>query len=59
MVPQENKNQNTLPQTEKQALHLEKTVANNNNPYVFGLLWHDDNVELPDKENFAPSSCLS
>ena len=38
---------------------LEKTTTNTNNPYVVGLLWDDDNVELLDKKNFVPSSFLS
>ena len=51
---------NILPQTEQHALNvLEKTTTNTNNPHVVGILWDGDNVELPGKKNFAPSSFLS
>ena len=51
---------NILPQTEQHALNvLEKTATNANNPHVVGILWDGDNVELPGKKNFAPSSFLS
>ena len=59
MVSEKIKNPNSLPQTKQHALNiLQKTTTNTNNPCVVGLLWDDDNVELPDKKNFAPSSFL-
>ena len=59
MVPEKSKNPNSLPQAKQHALNiLEKTATNTNNPCVVGLLSDDDNIELPDKKNFAPSSFL-
>ena len=56
MVSSKSKNPNSLPITKQHALNiLEKTTTNTKKPCVVGLLWDDNNVELPD---FAPSSFL-
>ena len=39
---------------EQHALNiLERTTTNTNNCYTVGLLWDDDNVELPENEKLA------
>ena len=59
MVSYKSKNPSSLPQTKQHALNiLEKTTTSTYSPTVVGLLWDDDNVELPDKKNFALSSFL-
>ena len=56
----ERQNPNILPQTEQRALNIfEKNKTNTDNRYTVGLLWDDNNVELPDNKNLTLSRFFS